>query len=192
MPACAGATTWPRFPAPSRFGKDHLEAVEEDNFALLPGKTYAIGFVRSYAGYLGLDLTKMVERYKQEISGRHDEHQPSDFSFHAEEARRLPYGWRIVAGIVGLALIYGVWHLISAGPAPQPVPPAPALSPPHPQVTAVKLAPTTSMPSAPAATGDTAVPPPASNGMRAALPPAPPTPRSQSLTLGRRGKCPNP
>ena len=30
--------------------KDHLEAVEEDDIESLPGKTYAIGFVRSYAG----------------------------------------------------------------------------------------------------------------------------------------------
>ena len=43
----------------------------------LPGKTYAIGFVRSYAGYLGLDATATVERFKQEISGRHDEHMPA-------------------------------------------------------------------------------------------------------------------
>jgi cytoskeleton protein RodZ len=63
--------------------KDHLEAVEEDNFAGLPGKTYAIGFVRTYAGYLGLDVAKTVERYKQEISGRQDEHLPTDPSLHA-------------------------------------------------------------------------------------------------------------
>src|SRR5580700_11974252 len=50
--------------------KDHLEAVEEDNFSDLPGKTYAIGFVRSYSQYLGLDVKATVERYKQEISGR--------------------------------------------------------------------------------------------------------------------------
>ena len=50
--------------------KDHLEAVEEDRLENLPGKTYAIGFVRTYAGYLGLDAVEVVERYKQEISGR--------------------------------------------------------------------------------------------------------------------------
>ena len=38
--------------------KDHLEAVEEDRLGGLPGKTYAIGFVRSYAGYLGLDASR--------------------------------------------------------------------------------------------------------------------------------------
>src|ERR1700679_711232 len=61
--------------------KDHLEAVEEDNFGDLPGKTYAIGFVRSYAQYLGLDVTQTVERYKQEISGRRDEHAPAEPGF---------------------------------------------------------------------------------------------------------------
>ena len=35
--------------------------------------TYAIGFVRSYATFLGLDAAQMVERFKQEIAGRHDE-----------------------------------------------------------------------------------------------------------------------
>src|ERR1700749_585401 len=44
--------------------KDHLEAVEEDKLENLPGRTYAIGFVRSYAGYLGLDASEMVEGFK--------------------------------------------------------------------------------------------------------------------------------
>ena len=128
--------------------KDHLEAVEEDNFGNLPGKTYAIGFVRSYAQYLGLGVNETVERYKQEISGRREEHVPTDSNLHDDESRRLPQGWRIVAGIVGLALIYGVWHLLSAGTAPQAVPPAPAA-------------------------GSSAVTPPAAN-QAAPTPPAPP------------------
>jgi cytoskeleton protein RodZ len=144
--------------------KDHLEAVEEDNFAGLPGKTYAIGFVRSYAGYLGLDSTKTVERYKQEISGRHDEHhQITENSFQVEEARRLPYGWRIVAGVVGLALIYGVWHLVSAGPTAQTVPAPPSLSQPRQQVVAAEKPAPAPPPSTEPATGDTAVPPPQAN-----------------------------
>jgi cytoskeleton protein RodZ len=141
--------------------KDHLEALEEDNFAGLPGKTYAIGFVRSYAGYLGLEVSQTLERYKQEISGRHDDHHLPESTFHEDDARRLPYGWRIVAGFVGLALIYGVWHLVSAGPAPQTVPPAPALVAPRPQVVAAaKPAPAPEQ--APAAT---TTPPPAAGNL---------------------------
>lgn len=125
--------------------KDHLEAVEEDRLENLPGRTYAIGFVRSYAGYLGLDAVEMVERYKQEIAGRHDDHMPTVAPV-PDEPRRLPQGWRIVAGIVVLAVGYGIYHLLSAGSAPQTVPPPPSLNPPR--VAAVAPKPVTPPPAA--------------------------------------------
>jgi cytoskeleton protein RodZ len=112
--------------------KDHLCAVEEDDLNGLPGKTYAVGFVRSYAAYLGLDAGLMVERFKQEISGRQDEHHASAPRIDDEEGRWLPQGWRIVAGIVVLVLAYGAWHLMRTGPSQTPVPPAPSLAPAHP------------------------------------------------------------
>src|SRR6202012_3402157 len=40
--------------------KDHLEALEEDRFEALPGRTYAVGFIRAYADYLGLDAVQCV------------------------------------------------------------------------------------------------------------------------------------
>jgi cytoskeleton protein RodZ len=140
--------------------KDHLEAVEEDRLENLPGRTYAIGFVRSYAGYLGLDATEMVERYKQEISGRHDDHMPTVAPI-PDEQRRLPQGWRFVAGIVVLAVGYGAWHLLSAGSAPQAVPPPPSLAPPKPAAAAPQPAP-------PVTSDQTAVPSPAIDNSAAA------------------------
>src|ERR1700756_874353 len=50
--------------------KEHLEALEEDRFDALPGRAYAVGFVRSYADFLGLDSLQCVERFKAEIAGR--------------------------------------------------------------------------------------------------------------------------
>ena len=114
--------------------KDHLDAVEADDLTRLPGKTYAIGFVRTYAGYLGLDATETVERFKQEISGRHDVHATSAPSMDYD-GRRLPHGWRIVAAVVIVVAAYGAWHLLSGEPASQPVPPPPIVSPPHPAAT---------------------------------------------------------
>lgn len=130
--------------------KDHLGAVEEDDLEGLPGKTYAIGFVRSYAGYLGLDAAQMVERFKQEISGRHEAHPQPAPVIADEDGRRLPQGWRIVAGVVVLALAYGAWHLLSAGPTQEPVPPPPAINPPPP-----KPAPAVHVPAAPVASAQT-------------------------------------
>ena len=49
--------------------RDYLEALEESRYESLPGKAYALGFVRSYAEYLGLDSQYVVERYKAELDG---------------------------------------------------------------------------------------------------------------------------
>ena len=109
--------------------KDHLDAVENDRLDDLPGRTYAIGFVRSYARYLGLDANALVERFKAEISGRGEEQALQASTLHDDEARRLPQGWRILAGVIGIALIWGVWHIFfSSRDAAPPVPPAPALA----------------------------------------------------------------
>lgn len=156
--------------------KDHLEAVEEDRLENLPGRTYAIGFVRTYSGYLGLDVTETVERYKQEISGRHDEHSPTIAAM-PDEPRRLPQGWRFVAAIVLLAVGYGVWHLLSAGSTPQAVPPAPTLAPPK----VAAAAPPAPVPAAPE---QTATPSPAIESSAAAsAPPAAPAAATQASPL---------
>ncbi|HLY05552.1 MAG TPA: RodZ domain-containing protein [Rhizomicrobium sp.] len=110
-----------------RIRKDYLEALELDQPDKLPGRTYAVGFVRAYAKYLGLDASLLVSRYKLAIAGL------------AESAPRvgpapLPNGFRWGAGwtLAGLAaaglLLYGVYDLsqshVPAGsnPAISPAP----------------------------------------------------------------------
>ena len=39
-----------------RISHEHLKALEEDNVNGLPGLAYAVGFIRSYADHLGLDV----------------------------------------------------------------------------------------------------------------------------------------
>jgi len=46
----------------------YLEAIEAGRYDDLPGVAYAIGFIRSYADYLGLDSDEVVRRYKAESS----------------------------------------------------------------------------------------------------------------------------
>jgi cytoskeleton protein RodZ len=166
--------------------KDHLEALEEDRLEDLPGKTYAIGFVRSYARHLGLDSAQYVERFKQDISGRPEEQSREPAPIHQEEGRRLPQGWRLIAGVVAVLLVFGVWHLLSSGSDDnQPVPPAPVLNPPRvaaapapaPVVIPAQTAtpsPATDSPATPgAAQTPTATPPPAAG---------PATPATQATT----------
>src|ERR1700744_6399614 len=81
--------------------KDHLEALEEDRFEQLPGRAYAIGFIRSYADYLGIDPVQSVERFKLEIAGRGADALPAATLPTVEEERQLPHGWLIIAAGVG-------------------------------------------------------------------------------------------
>jgi cytoskeleton protein RodZ len=112
--------------------KDHLEALENDRIEDLPGKTYAIGFVRSYARHLGLDAAQYVERFKRDISGRADDAAREPVPLPHDD-RRLPHGWRIVAGGVAILLIWGAWHLLAPNTeSNQAVPPAPVLTAPKP------------------------------------------------------------
>jgi cytoskeleton protein RodZ len=106
--------------------KDHLEALEEDHFEALPGRTYAVGFVRSYSDYLGLDAVQCVERFKREIAGRGDVPVSGSVSPDMEE-RKLPHGWVVIAIVVLGLVVYGAYHLaITADtllkPAVAPVP----------------------------------------------------------------------
>lgn len=47
-----------------------LDAIEKLKLDKLPGRVYAIGFVRSYSEYLGLDGDKMVKLFKAQSVGK--------------------------------------------------------------------------------------------------------------------------
>lgn len=44
----------------TRIPHKYLEALEQENFGILPAPVYARGFLRSYAGYLGLDPGELL------------------------------------------------------------------------------------------------------------------------------------
>ncbi len=52
-----------------RIRRVYLEAIEDGRFDELPGSAYAVGFIRSYATYLRLDVPAVVARFKDEASG---------------------------------------------------------------------------------------------------------------------------
>ena len=110
-----------------RIRKDHLEAIEEDRFEALPGRTYAVGFVRTYAAYLGLDSKQCVERFKKEIAGRVDGAPQVGLAPETSESR-LPRGWQMMAFVVIGVVAYGAYHLARSADrlSIQPVAPVPA------------------------------------------------------------------
>ena len=90
---------------------DQLEAVENDDFARLPGRTYAVGFVRAYARFIGLDDEALLQQFKEETAGR-DEVKPATLVFPvAREERQLPNGSILILALVIAMVIYGLSYL---------------------------------------------------------------------------------
>ncbi len=94
----------------------YLQALEDGDFDKLPGATYAVGFLRSYAEYLGLDSKDLARRFKEEMAGRQDATQLV-FPVPASDSR-LPGAALILVSLVLCALAYGTWSFITK-PEPQ-------------------------------------------------------------------------
>jgi hypothetical protein len=47
----------------TRIPRRYLEALEQENFSILPAPVYARGFLRSYSGYLGLDPGQLLPMF---------------------------------------------------------------------------------------------------------------------------------
>jgi cytoskeleton protein RodZ len=91
-----------------RIRSAYIRAIEEGKFQELPGNAYAIGFVRAYADYLGLDGSNVVSDYRDELARRSRQNElvwPTEGS-----ESRFPGGAILgVCVLLGLA-IYGGWY----------------------------------------------------------------------------------
>ncbi|BBK40963.1 hypothetical protein STVA_09830 [Allostella vacuolata] len=85
----------------------YLAAIEEGRFDKLPGITYAVGFVRTYAEHLGLDGTEMVRRFKQETASV-DNRTELVFPEPTSETN-VPGGAILLISLVLAIIGYGVW-----------------------------------------------------------------------------------
>jgi cytoskeletal protein RodZ len=89
----------------------YLEAIESGDFDQLPGTTYAVGFLRTYAEYLGLNGEDMVERFKAETQAAA---RRSELIFPEPVAEgRIPGGAIILVSVALLAVAYGGWFYLS-------------------------------------------------------------------------------
>ncbi len=89
----------------------YLKAIEDGRFKDLPGLTYASGFVRSYADYLGLDGEEMVRRFREEIAGM-DRQVQLIFPSLATEGK-IPSGAVLLLSGFLAVLAYGVWYYLA-------------------------------------------------------------------------------
>ena len=101
-----------------RIRPSYLAALEQGRIEELPGPAYAMGFVRAYANYLGLDGDRVLARYKADTA---------DVRTRPDLALPVPLGERSLPGgpILLVALIlalcgYGTWYYLSTDERARP------------------------------------------------------------------------
>ncbi|HEY5974267.1 MAG TPA: RodZ domain-containing protein [Geobacteraceae bacterium] len=93
----------------TRIGKNYLLALEEGEFDKLPNPAYVKGFLRVYAGFLGLSGDLVVARYERQRLGTEprEAEQPAELRPASQPATTVSrfgrYG--IPAGLLGLVLL---------------------------------------------------------------------------------------
>lgn len=96
----------------------YLAALEEGRPQDLPGPTYAVGFIRAYAQYLGFDAAWMLDRYKAEAT---EVQLRPDLSLPVPLSERSVPGGPILLVAVILALCgYGTWYYLSTSERSRP------------------------------------------------------------------------
>jgi cytoskeleton protein RodZ len=120
-----------------------LKAIEEGRRKDLPGTAYMIGYIRTYADYLGFDGNRLITDYHAQLAGQH-----KWVDKRAEPVEQPPVAVSqiqahpviVLGGVVIMALAaYGVWSIFSGGksetetvatgtPTEEPAPAEPAPS----------------------------------------------------------------
>lgn len=91
--------------------REQLEAVETGDLSKLPGRTYAVGFVRAYARHLGLDAETLVQQFKDETAEQ-EAAKPVNLVFPvAQEEYRGPRSSMLAVALLIAMGIYGITYV---------------------------------------------------------------------------------
>jgi cytoskeleton protein RodZ len=109
-----------------RIRSSQLEALEKLELDKLPGRVYAIGFVRAYSEYLGLDGDKMVRLFKaQSVGKRHKPNLKFPVTYDENNSPNLTV---ILMSLVGTILLISYWVIFHTPTQHQEaIPPVPQI-----------------------------------------------------------------
>ena len=152
-----------------RIKPDYLAALEAGRPDLLPGPTYAIGFVRAYGDHLRLDGNEILRRFKAESKGLDTK---PDLAFPMPLGERsIPGGAMLLVALILALCGYGTWYYLSTGERSRPERvaeiPSGLLTPPSEERASESTAPPAAEPATetpPSAPAGTAFPAPVSTG----------------------------
>ena len=91
--------------AATRIPKRHLETIEDGDFAVLPGRTYAIGFSRSYAKAVGLNDEEIVNEVREQLGIEDPAERLRDGTMQTEDPTRLPSRGLVFGSIIAAVVL---------------------------------------------------------------------------------------
>jgi cytoskeleton protein RodZ len=96
----------------TRIRKTILEAVENNQFDLVPPKVFAQGFIKSYATYLGLDGSEAVKRYFEVLDSLEPEQSPEEEVLQEKQPQPIVTRGRILLVVIALVAAFNLWLLM--------------------------------------------------------------------------------
>ena len=91
--------------AQTRIPLRHLQTIDGGDFSKLPGRTYAVGFSRTYAKTVGLDEEEIVAQVRAELDEQGDERAHRPASFEPGDPARVPSRGLMWLSILAVVLL---------------------------------------------------------------------------------------
>jgi hypothetical protein len=108
-----------RAAALTRIKVQHVEMMENDDFSKMPAPTYAKGFIRIYASFLGLDPVPLVQEYLDVHLNPPEENSRAARSRKAESGTEIPSGNQSLEQTEGTFDVIGMLKKAVAAILPQ-------------------------------------------------------------------------
>ena len=94
-----------------RIKEIYLEALENGHYHVFPALVYGVGFLRSYAAFLGLNADEMINRFHRETTDIKEE--PLEMPRN-HDPKIMPSKKVIIRSLIALFLLYAIWNLFQA------------------------------------------------------------------------------
>lgn len=99
-----------------RIRVSHLVALEEGNYADLPGLTYALGYVRAYARLLQMDEEAVLRRFREEAESGSVAGKPVLSLPTVAPEGKTPNAMMMAVALLAFIGLYGVWAWMDRQP----------------------------------------------------------------------------
>ena len=90
--------------------KVYLSAIEDSDYDKIPEYPYGIGFIRSYADYLGLDGVNIVQMYKEEAEANLRKNNPY-FVMEPQVEATVPGKKYLMISLIAVFAVYFAWSM---------------------------------------------------------------------------------